>query len=242
MLARLANPPVNALAPVLLDGVDAALDEFERGAARVLVLSSSVAGFFAAGADIKTMANVDRDGFVAYGKRLRAVIARIAELDRPTIAAIEGRALGGGLELALACSLRVAGADAVLGLPEAKIGLVPSAGATQRLPRYVGRGRALDLMLTARSVGAEEAERIGLLDRLVPAGSAEEAALALAADLAEVSRFALRDVIRCVDASFDRPLEDGLALEVRCVQGLFDGPDGREGMRAFLEKRRPRFA
>jgi enoyl-CoA hydratase len=146
------------------------------------------------------------------------------------------------MELALACSLRVVGTAAQFGLPEAKIGLIPSAGGTQRLPRYVGRGRALDLMLTARSVGGDEALRIGLADRVVPEGQARESALALAAQLASLSRSALRDVIRCVDNSFDLPLEQGLAEEVSRVEGLFDGPDGLEGMRAFLEKRPPRFS
>lgn len=242
VVATMSSPPVNALAPALLDGLDAALDEFEAGPARVLVIASAVPGFFAAGADIKTMANIDRAGFVAYGKRLRSVVERVALLDRPTVAVIEGRALGGGMELALACSLRVAGDTAQLGLPEARIGLIPSAGATQRLPRYIGRGRALELTLTARSVGADEALRIGLVDRLAPAGKAVEAALTLAADLAALSLPALRDVIRCVDDSFDLPLSEGLAGEVRRVEGLFDGPDGLEGMRAFLEKRPPRFS
>jgi enoyl-CoA hydratase/carnithine racemase len=239
---QLGHPPVNALSSALLDGLDAALDEFDRSSARVVVIASAVPGFFAAGADIKTMANIDRDGFVAYGKHVRSVIERLAALDRPSIAAIEGRALGGGMELALACSLRVVGAAAQFGLPEAKIGLIPSAGGTQRLPRYVGRGRALDLMLTARSVGGDEALRIGLADRVVPEGQARESALALAAQLASLSRSALRDVIRCVDNSFDLPLEQGLAEEVSRVEGLFDGPDGLEGMRAFLEKRPPRFS
>jgi enoyl-CoA hydratase len=104
----MGNPPVNALAPALLDGLDAALDEFEAGPARVFVIASAVPGFFAAGADIKTMANIDRAGFVAYGKRLRSVVERVALLDRPTVAVIEGRALGGGMELALAWPWRAA--------------------------------------------------------------------------------------------------------------------------------------
>lgn len=241
-LVTMGNAPVNALAPGLLDGLDAALDAFMTSQARVLVIASAVRGFFAAGADIKTMAGIDRPGFVAYGKRLRAVVERVSALERPVVAVIEGRALGGGLELALACSLRVAGGAAQLGLPEAKIGLIPSAGATQRLPRYVGRGRALELMLTARPVDAEEALRIGLVDRLAPTGQALDAALALAAEMATLSLPALRDVIRCVDDSFDLPLSEGLAREVRRVEGLFDGPDGLEGMRAFLEKRPPRFS
>lgn len=240
-LVRMANPPVNALAPALLDGLDEALDTAEKKRARAIVIASATPRFFAAGADIKTMADVDRDGFVAYGRRLRSTVERVAALDVPTIAAIEGSALGGGLELALACTLRVAAHGGKLGLPEAKIGLIPSAGATQRLPRYVGRGRALDLMLTARLLDAEEAREIGLVDRVAEAGQAEELAVALATRLAGLSAPVLTDLIRLVDASFEVPVSEGLAGEVTRVEALFDGPDAREGMRAFLEKRPPRF-
>lgn len=238
---RMANPPVNALAPALLDGVEEALDAAEKDGARVVVVASEVPGFFAAGADIKTMVDVDRDGFVAYGRRLRSTVERVAALEVPTIAAIEGSALGGGLELALACTLRVAAHGGKLGLPEAKIGLIPSAGATQRLPQYVGRGRALDLMLTARLLNAEEAREIGLVDRVAETGQAEAQAVALATRLAGLSAPVLTDLIRLVAASFEVPLADGLAGEVTRVEALFDGPDAREGMRAFLEKRPPRF-
>lgn len=240
-VVRMANPPVNALAPALLDGLDDALDVADKDRARVVVIASGVPGFFAAGADIKTMVDVDRDGFVAYGRRLRSTVERIAALDTPTIAAIEGSALGGGLELALACTLRVAAHGGKLGLPEAKIGLIPSAGATQRLPKYVGRGRALDLMLTARLLDAEEADEIGLVDRVAEAGQAEARAVELATRLAGLSAPVLTDLIRLVDASFEVPLATGLADEVTRVEALFDGPDAREGMRAFLEKRPPRF-
>ncbi|MEU7815425.1 enoyl-CoA hydratase-related protein [Pseudonocardia sp. NPDC049154] len=240
-VVRMANPPVNALAPELLDGLDEALDVAEKDRARVVVVASAVPRFFAAGADIKTMVDVDRDGFVAYGLRLRSTVARIAALDRPTVAAIEGSALGGGMELALACSLRVASRTARVGLPEARIGLIPSAGATQRLPRYVGRGRALELMLTARPVGAAEAREIGLVDRVCEPGEAEATARELAGAMAALSIPALMDVIALVDSAFEVPLAEGLAGEVSRVEALFDGPDAREGMRAFLEKRTPGF-
>jgi enoyl-CoA hydratase len=241
-VVRLANPPVNALAPRLLDELDAALDAFATDSGRVLVITSSVEGFFAAGADIKTMVAIDREGFVAYGHQLRSVVERIASLDQPSVAVVEGRALGGGMELALACTLRVAARGGRMGLPEAKIGLIPSAGATQRLPRYIGRGRALELMLSGREVDADEALRIGLVDRVADAGRAEADAVALAGTLAALSRPALRDVIRCVDDSADLPMAAGLAGEVVRMEALFDGPDVHEGMQAFVEKRPPRFS
>ncbi|MCU1690943.1 MAG: Enoyl-CoA hydratase/isomerase [Frankiales bacterium] len=241
LVVRMANAPVNALAPRLLDALGRALDEAEEQRARVVVLGSAVPGVFAAGADIKTMVDIDRDGFVAYGRHLRALVERLAALPCPTIAAIEGTALGGGLELALACSLRVASRTARLGLPEAKIGLIPSAGGTQRLPRYVGRGRALDLMLTARLLDGQAALDIGLVDRVSEPGQAEADAVALASRVAALSLPALRDVVALVDQSFETTIEEGLRGEVSRVEALFDGPDAREGMRAFLDKRPPRF-
>lgn len=238
---ELVNPPVNALAPAVLAGLGGALDAVEKHDARVVVLASGLPKFFAAGADIKTMAHAERDEFVDYGVSMRRVVDRLAELDRPTIAAIEGYALGGGTELALACTLRVAGRNARFSLPEVALGLIPSAGATQRLPRLVGRGVALDMMLTGEAITAEAALRVGLVERLTDSGAAAPAALAVAERMAGQSLPVLRDLIECVNASFEAPLREGLALEVSKVEALFDHAEAREGMRAFLEKRSPRF-
>ena len=242
---RLHRPPANALGLALVDGMQRALDEFERSDARVLVITSALDGFFAAGADIKLMASfLDSPGaedFADYGERLRAPLHRLATSDRPSIAAIEGLALGGGLELALACTLRVGSHTARLGLPEVKLGLIPGAGGTQRLPRLVGRGRALDLLLTAREVPAEEAHAIGLLDRLVEPGSAAKEAMALAGTLCERSGAALTQILRCVDDAHEEALELGLAREAERVTALFGGTEAREGLRAFLDKRRPNY-
>jgi enoyl-CoA hydratase/carnithine racemase len=240
-VVRLANPPANQLGRSVLDGLGAALAAFETSAARILLVGSGLDGFFAAGADIKLMAGAERAALRAYGDSMRAVLNRIAALDRPSIAAIEGRALGGGLELALACTLRVAGAEARFGLPEVKLGLIPGAGGTQRLPRLVGRGHALDIMLTGRQVAADEAYRMGLVSRLVAAGQAGPAALSLAAELGGPSRAAQQAVIRTVDASYDTPLPDGLAYEADQVQALFGGEEAKEGIAAFIEKRPPNF-
>jgi enoyl-CoA hydratase/carnithine racemase len=241
-LVRLACPPANQLGQALLDGLDAAVSAFERSAARSLVIHSGLGGFFAAGADIKLMAGADRAAFAGYGSSIRAVLDRVAGLDRPSIAAIDGRALGGGLELALACTLRVGSATARLGLPEPKLGLIPGAGGTQRLPRLVGRARALDMMLTAREVSADEALGIGLLDRVTEPGGAVGQALALAGQIAVLSRPALSAVLRCVDDAAELPLTEGMAREAARVEELFDSPDGHEGIAAFLGKRPATFA
>jgi enoyl-CoA hydratase len=235
-LVELDSPPANALGSAIVEGIGLALDA--AGDARVIVVASAREGFFAAGADIKLMSTVDPDGFTAYGDALRSTLDRLAS--RLSIAAVDGLALGGGLELAMACTLRVGGSGAQFGLPEVKLGLIPGAGGTQRLPRLVGRGHALDIMLTARQLDAAEALRIGLIDRLVDAGTALEIALALATGLLGSSAAAQAAVIRVVDAAFDLPIEEGKALERDEVGRAFAG-DGREGLAAFIEKRKPVF-
>jgi enoyl-CoA hydratase len=242
---RLNFPPANALGLDLIEGLDCALDAFDASPARVLVVSSGLDRFFAAGADIKLMDSfTDADGperFAQYGQRLRAPLDRLAGHERPSVAAIDGIALGGGLELALAATLRVGSQTARLGLPESRLGLIPGAGGTQRLPRLVGRGRALDIMLTAREVPADEAYAMGLLDRLVPAGTAVQEAHRLARALTGRSPAALTEIMRCVDDAYDLPMIEGLSREAKRVTALFGGEQAREGLRAFLGKRRPEF-
>jgi enoyl-CoA hydratase/carnithine racemase len=242
LVATIDRRPANALGPPIIDGLNALLDEVERRDVRVVVLTSAIPGFFAAGADIKHMGTVDAESFTAYGDLLRGAVERLASADALTIAAVEGVALGGGLELAMACTMRVSGADAKYGLPEVKLGLIPGAAGTQRLPRLVGRGRALDIMATARQVQADEAKAIGLVDRLVEAGGARAAAVELAGQLARISRPALAAVIATVDAAFDLPFAEGKRFEVEQIQGLFEHGEAREGITAFLEKRAPKFA
>jgi enoyl-CoA hydratase len=238
----LDRPPANALGPVIIDGLHAALDAAEKMAPKVVIVSSALAGFFAAGADIKHMTTVDAESFRAYGDALRAGVERLAAQTALTIAAIEGLALGGGLELAMACTMRVAGSGARLGLPEVKLGLIPGAGGTQRLPRLVGRGAALDLMLTGRQIDAADALRIGLVERVVDAGTAVQAAHALAEELCAASAPAQLAVLRTVAAAADLELAAGLRYEVDQIQQLFEDGEAVEGLRAFAEKRKPKFA
>jgi enoyl-CoA hydratase/carnithine racemase len=201
-----------------------------------------VTGFFAAGADIKHMSSVDAVSFREYGDGLRGAVERLAALQLVSVAAIDGLALGGGLELAMACTMRVASAGARLGLPEVKLGLIPGAGGTQRLPRLVGRGRALDIMLTGRQVEADEAYWIGLVDRFAEPGvTARAAAWQLAHELVAASTPAQLAVVRTVDAASDISLDDGLRYEVEQVQELFERGEAEEGLRAFIDKRAPEF-
>lgn len=237
----LDRPPANALGIPLLDGMHLAIDAAEKaGDVKVMVISSAQPKFFAAGADIKHLSSIDAETFTAYGDKMREVNDRLAAAGWISIAAVDGVALGGGLELAMACTLRVAGSGGKFGLPEVKLGLIPGAGGTQRLPRLVGRGRALDIMLTARQVGAEEAYRIGLVDRVTD-GDVVEAALAFADELVGPSLPAQLSVVRTVDAAFDLPLDEGARFEVSEIQSLFERGEAAEGISAFVAKRAPQF-
>jgi enoyl-CoA hydratase len=237
----LDRPPANALGRPLIEGLTAAADVLEQDdRIKVAVVSSALDGFFAAGADIKQMGVLDPESFARYRDALRAPVERLAACGKPLIAAIDGLALGGGLELAMACTLRFATGDSGLGLPEVKLGLIPGAGGTQRLPRLVGRGRALEIMLSGRNVPADEAERIGLVDRLVD-GDVVADALAFAQQLAQYPASAMAAIIACVDAAQQEPA-DGLRLEGELVVEMLSSGEAGEGIAAFLERRSAVFA
>ena len=241
-IVTLMCPPVNALTVAMVDELRQAQDQLTAAGMSVVVIRSDVPKFFVAGADLKLLGEAEAGGFAEYVDHLRSTIERFAEAPYLTIAAIDGHALGGGLELALACTMRVAGSGASVGLPEIKLGVLPGAGGTQRLARLVSRGNALDLLLTGRSVDADEAFRLGIVDRLAPSGvSAGEAAVEFARELADGPRDAFQAVVRCVDAARDQDFGSGMAIERDEVLRLFISPDGREGVAAFLKKRSPSF-
>jgi len=238
----LASLPANALSQPLLAELSAALQEVAAGTSRVVVLRSAIPRFFAAGADLRLLGAIDREGFAAYLGVLRETLDAVAALPQVTIAAIDGMALGGGLELALACDLRVAGPDAALGVPEIKLGLLPGAAGTQRLPRLIGRSAALDLLLTGRSVTGDDALALGLVDRVATgAGTAAATAEALATEIARYPLAATAAIRRCVTAAGDPDPAVGLEVELDEILDLFEGPDAREGISAFLERRVARF-
>jgi enoyl-CoA hydratase len=232
----MARAPANALGAPLVEGLGAAIDTLEAGSAKVLVVSSAIPSFFAAGADIKYMSTLDASQFERYRDALRSPLERLAACGRPSIAAIDGRALGGGLELAMACTLRFATPTSKLGLPEVKLGLIPGAGGTQRLPRLVGPGRALELMLSGREVDGREAAAIGMVDALVESDVTDRA-LGFAAELALLPGPAMKAILRCVDAAQTAP-ERGMAVEGYEVGRLFADGVADPGIAAFLEKQR----
>ena len=210
-------------------------------AARVVVVTGAGERAFSAGADIREF--VEPQVPVRFRESRKRVDFRQA-MDRcpqPIIAAIRGYALGGGLELALACDLRIAGEDAQLGLTEVNLAIIPGGGGTQRLPRLVGRGRALEMILTGARIDAREAWRIGLVERVVPAADVLASARELARTLAEKAPVALRYAKEAVVKGLELPLADGLRLENDLATLLRTTEDRVEGAKAFLEKRKPRF-
>jgi enoyl-CoA hydratase/carnithine racemase len=205
----------------------------------VVVLSACGERAFCAGADLKERAAMSDAQIMAQRPVFRTAFAALLALPQPAIAAVHGFALGGGCELALSCDVVVADDTAVLGLPEASVGLVPGCGGTQLLTRRVGPGRAAELIFSARKVAATEAEAIGLVDRLVPAGAAREAALELAGQIAANSPVAVRAAKRALRHGADVPLAAALDVEDAAWRTAASSADRREGIAAFAQKRRP---
>jgi enoyl-CoA hydratase/carnithine racemase len=188
---------------------------------------------FAAGADISEFGGpAEARGFA---QQFRAAFDRIGEIPRPVIAAINGVALGGGLELALACDLRIAAEDARVGQPEILLGIIPGAGATHRLPVLIGPARAKELIWSGRQVKADEALAIGLVDRVVPRGDLEDAAFAWAGSFASGAVAAMGLAKRVIDGGLGRPMAEGLDLEAEAFVEVFDTEDAATGVRSFLE-------
>ena len=234
---RLDRPPANALSHAVNRELGDAVREAGRTARAIVVWGGPK--LFAAGADIKEMATFGPDEIRPVVTDLGDALLALEELPIVSIAAITGFALGGGLELALACDLRYAAEDAKLGQPEIRIGVIPGAGGTQRLPQLVGPGRARELVYSGRQMDAAEALAIGLVERVVPAGEVFDRALEDARGFARGPREALAAAKRAIAAA--RPLDPGLLEEREAFVRLFGTPDQREGMAAFLEKRDPAF-
>lgn len=239
---ELASPPLNLVTADLLDDLEtalAALESAEPGDVRAVVLTGRGERAFSAGSDVKEFEAQRGPAGRTRLARESAAASRLAALPMPTIAAIEGNALGGGLELALCCDIRIASERARLGLPEVRLAVIPGAGGTQRLPRIVGQARAKELILTGRILGASEAERIGLVHEVVPPGTAVARAVEVGEELAARGPLAVREAKRLVDAAFDLDLSAGLAAETDASVRVFATDDLLEGATAFFAKREP---
>ena len=231
---------LNALSFAILDELEAAIEQVAGTDARVLLMTGAGDKAFCAGADIKELRNRDLISQKRGAQKGQAVFSRIAELPMPSVAVINGYAFGGGLELAMACTFRVATANARLGLPEIKLGLIPGYGGTQRLPRLIGEARALEMIMTGRAVKPEEAERIGLVNKVIE-GDPIEQALAFSRQFTVYSLPALGFARSAVGRALDVSLEEGLRIESDLSTLAFRMNDAEEGMAAFEEKRKPDF-
>ena len=210
-------------------------------AIRAVVLTGAGERAFAAGADIREMAGLSPDGGLAFGRLGHAVTRAVEALPQPVVAAVNGFALGGGCELAIACDIRIASENAVFAQPEVSLGIPPGWGGSQRLPRLVGPGMAAEMILAGRRVAAAEALRIGLVNRVVPLPDLMPAAAELAATIAANGPVAVRAAKRLMALAFDGDPVVGLETECAVFGSVFGTPEQREGMGAFVEKRKPSF-
>lgn len=234
---------MNALSTALLDEFEEHFSDIERDrSVRAVILTGAGERAFVAGADIGEYAEGDSEAFIAFQLRGRRVNDRIEALPKVTIAAVHGYALGGGFEIALCCDIILATPEARFGLPEGQLGLSPGGGGTQRLVRAVGRHVASDVLLTGRRLTGTQALTLGLVADVVPHSELAEAALSKADYAKRIAPNSVREMKRLLREGADAPLVTALSLEQEVLFRLFESPDGREGVRAFMEKRTPDFS
>lgn len=238
---RLNRPErLNALGVDMVDALGRAISDAVARCARVLIVRGTGRAF-CAGADLKERRTMDEGARVRHNRAINAAVDALGAAPMPTIAVINGLALGGGCEIALACDLRYAAEDAQIGLTEARIGAIPGAGGTQRLPRVIGASRALELILTGEPVIGKRAEEIGLVNGALAADRLEAHVMKIATVLASRSPGGAQAAKRLVYRGLENSLADGLALEGLALREILVSPDYAEGLAAFAEKRQPRF-
>jgi enoyl-CoA hydratase/carnithine racemase len=212
----------------------------DRNDVQTVIITGS-GPFFCAGADLKERKGMEVEEVKQAVQLIRSAINEVENLPQPTIAAINGAAMGGGLELALACDIRIAAQDAKLGLTETSLGIIPGAGGTQRLPRLIGKGRAKELIFAARKISGAEAETLGLVEYAVEAEQVLDRALGLAKEFVENAPLSLRQAKVAINQGMDTEITTGLKMEELAYNALLNSSDRLEGLRAFQEKRRPRY-
>ena len=238
----LSHPPVNALTPELLAEIESSFDSLAKNSSVKVVILTGTGRFFIAGADIQVLAGIPSSREAReMALRGQAIFMKIELFEKPVIAAINGACLGGGLELAMCCHIRIAAEGARLGQPEVNLGIIPGFGGTQRLSRLVGRSKALELILTGDLLSASEAKTLGLISQVLPPEELLRAAQGLARKIASKGQLAVRAALRAVTQGADLTLQEGLRQEAQLFADLCDSDDRREGIQAFLEKRQPQF-
>ncbi|MCC2614281.1 enoyl-CoA hydratase/isomerase family protein [Neorhizobium petrolearium] len=232
---------LNALNAQTTGEISDAIDAVERMDVRALIITGAGEKAFCAGADVKEMVGIDLISKKRKAERGQSTFAKLDQLRVPSVALINGYAFGGGLELALASTFRLATPRAAVALPEIKLGLMPGYGGTQRLPRIVGEARALEMIMTGRTVRAEEAQAIGLIHRLVSEDNRLAEAFAFAREFSKFSLVALGYAREAVQRALSTTLQDGLKIEAEISTLAFQSKDAQEGITAFIEKRTPNF-
>lgn len=241
-IATINRPPANALARALILEVDALMDEIENDDEVRVILLRGEGRFFSAGADIKEFTDVTSgEEFTKLAASGQAVFERLERFSKPVIAAIHGAALGGGLELAMACHMRFVADNAKLGLPELQLGLIPGFAGTQRLPRYVGMAKAAEMMLTSDPISGEEAARLGLANKALSEETLFDETLKIAKKIAKKSPIATKAALDMLQYTKPSTYDEGVKAEAIAFGEVFVSEDAKEGIQAFLEKREPIF-
>ncbi len=239
----IANPPMNVISSQVFKELDEVFSKLKEDAeVNVVILTGQGENVFAAGADIKEFPHlIGQSGLKAKFMETHDILTRIERFEKPVIAMLNGLTFGGGCELTLCCDIRIAEDHAQIGLPEITLGLFPGGGGTQRLPRLIGEAKAKELMFTGQAISATEAERIGLVNKVVPKGSGMEAAEKMAARIGSFSLPALSRIKQAVGAGMEGTVGQGVELEAELFEEVFQTADVREGVQAFVEKRTPQF-
>ncbi|MBN1954880.1 MAG: enoyl-CoA hydratase/isomerase family protein [Anaerolineae bacterium] len=242
------HPPVNSFNKQVVTDLGEAMDELlADDAVKAIIITGGGTNAFVAGADIpeiKALLDQPDDDYAAasaFIERGQGITLKVERSPKPVIAAINGFCLGGGLELAMSCHVRICSDRARLGQPEINLGLIPGWGGTQRLARIAGKGKAIELILTGDMITAQEAYRLNLVNKVVPSGAVLKEARGLARKIAAQSRFPVAAALRAIDQGLELAIEEGLQVEAQQFVGLADTEDIREGVSAFLEKRQPQF-
>jgi enoyl-CoA hydratase/carnithine racemase len=236
----LDRPPANALSIAMIDEIRAAVDMAAADNSGVVIITGA-GQFFAAGADVKEMAGIKGDDIEKVVRDGQETFQRVAECPKPTIAAVNGMAIGGGNELAMACDFRISADSARFGQTEVSLGLIPAYGGTQRMARLIGTSKAKELILTGNMINAQEALKIGLVNRVVPGGEEMRAARDLARIILQKAPLAVRASKRAIDSGITMQLREGLEMERREFMSVAGSEDLKEGIESFVGKRQPKF-
>jgi enoyl-CoA hydratase/carnithine racemase len=239
----LDRPPANSYDRAFMEELDAVIEDARKDdGIRAIVVRSASEKFFSAGADVSVFAKSDFDTQNAFVVCANDAMTKFESTPKVVIAAINGHCLGGGLEIALCCDFRIAAEGSYkIGLPEVSLGLLPGTGGTQRLPRLIGRQKALELMLRGTTLSPQDAKEAGIVDELVPAADLQGRAVERARSYAEGPSYAVGQIKLAAVQGYSRPLEEGLKIEREALIRLFKSEDAREGVKAFVEKRKPEY-